>query len=302
MPWVYENGRFFYQDDPAPADQPPAGPTITGGPPQEQQGRQGPPVGGYGGLGGYGPPAGGYQQGRPFTTGYGGSKPGWDPRDTFAKVGQGTPGMSQQDLAALQWAFDQASQAFEQGQGRLREGQFLGGTLGQGAQQRFLSPTGMDPAVLEALKAELAQTFAGSRQDQLAQAEARGTAAGFGGSAGLQRQLSDIEAQSTQDLVSQLANLAYQNEQFKLAQSGQAAPLAGQLAALEAALAQASAQGYFQRQFPAVPGLDGEGGGAGFQYLNERGEIMPRQGWTQADWEAALAERERFLRQQGRAA
>lgn len=256
-------------------------------------------VGRYGIIGEQRPEGTYYTGGNPWYTGYSGNKGGGS---SYSYSGTSSPTMTPEDRAAIQWAFEQSSKSFDQGQQRLTGGQFMGGTLGQGAQQRYLNPTGMDPAVLERMKSELAAMYSGARKDQLANAQARASSSGFGDSQGAQNLMQQIEAQNAQDLVGAITNVLFQNEQYKLQQSGQAVPLLTNAQGLEALMNQLSSAGYFNREFPIVPGMGEDMGGTGYKYLNERGEIIPRPGWSQSDWEAAMAERRRWMDSGGRAA
>lgn len=257
--------------------------------PGQPGGSSGSSGGGYGGLGGYGSPSSSYYRGgNPYYTGY----PGTGRRK--AGMGVGTPAMTPEDRAAIEWAFQQSSEMFGKGQDRLAGGQFSGSALGRGAQDRYLNPTGMDPATLERMKSELAAMYSGARKDQLANAQGRASASGSGDSMGAQRLMQQIEAKNAQDLVSAITRVLFQNEDYKLQQAGQAAQLAAELAQLEAAMNQSAAQGYFNREFPIVD-FGQEGAGGGYKYLNERGEIIPRQNWTQWDWEQAMRERQRWV-------
>lgn len=259
--------------------------------------------GNYGGSKYYKKMFGSGGEGDSWNTGYGGSNPNF--QGSFAKLGGGMPSMTPEDKAAIQWAFDQSSKMFDQGQGRLGSGQFMGGALAQGAQQNYLNPTGMDPATLERVKSELASMFSGAKKDQLANAGARANASGFGDSGGAQRLMQQIEAENAAGLVSAITGVLMNNEQYKLQQSGQAVPLLTNAQGLEAMMNQLAAQGYFGREFPIVPGM-GEGmGGSGYKYIDPKtGGVtyQPPGGWSPAEYAAMQDERRRWMNQGGMAA
>lgn len=193
------------------------------------------------------------------------------------------PGAGQDPADAWRWAFEQAQEAAEKGLARLGPGQFLGGTLGQGAQSNYLNPQGFSDEAMEAMKAELAQMHAGSRANSLRAMRNEAQARGVSGSMGELRGLADVRNRSTQALTSDVRQLLMERERAKLQQSSTAAQLAGQLAALEAAMNQAYATGQLSRQFPAIPGMGEEGGGGGYQWIDPtsgRVKGTPPGGWT----------------------
>lgn len=272
--------------------------TLLWGPPNNNSGNSG--GGYYGIIGEPQPPAPYYQGGNPWTTGYEGGRMGVG----VPVGGSANPGPSGAD--AWRWAFEQSQNAAEQGLGRLQGGQFLGGRLGQSAQQGFMNPQGFDPAALEAMKAELAQMHAGSRENALRNMAAQANASGFGDSMGAIRAASDIRNRSTQGLTSDIRALMMEAERAKMQEKGISASLAGQLAALEAAMNEAYARGQLGRQFPAIPGIGEEGsgnaGGSRYQWIDpETGRVnkTPPGGWTAETFRQMQEERVRWENQNG---
>jgi hypothetical protein len=240
--------------------------------------------------------------------GYVGTSAGRDLPGTYGGGGTGTyvggdwQGQGNDPLDAWKWAFGKSEGAANKAFDRLGGGQFLGGTLGQGAQSRYLNPTGFDPAALEAMKSELAQMWAGNRAAGISalneQANARGVDPG---SMGLMRGESQVRNMSTQGLTSDIRNLLMENERAKLQQSGTAAGLSGQLAALEAAMNQSYASGQLGRQFPVAPGLGDESGNGGYMFIDPATGAVgaaPPGGWTPEAFRKMQEERVRWLRQQ----
>lgn len=174
-----------------------------------------------------------------------------------------------------------------QGLARLAPGQFSGGQLGQGAQRNYLNPQGMSPQALEQLKVMLTSTLAGGKSNAQRNFMERANAAGFKDSMGAVQGAANLDQQFARELSNQLANVDFQNEQYKLTQSGQGGQLAGLLAQLEAALARDYAGLQMNRQVPIVPGgTDGRSGGTGpgteFWMLDQNGNVnyQPPGGWS----------------------
>lgn len=255
--------------------------------------------GGYSGVippshkagGHYGPP------GNAGNTAYGGGN--WQ-SGIGIPVG-GPAGGGQDPLEAWRWAFGMSQDAAKAGLDRLAPGQFLGGTLGQGAQSSYLNPQGFDPAAVEAMKAELAQMWAGHKANSLGRFGEQAAASGFGDSMGRLRGESDIRNRSTQGLTTDIRNLMMERERSKLQEKAISAGLAGDLARLEAMMNTAYAQGQLGREFPVIPGLGEEGGASGgYQWIDPAtGGVIPKGNWTPEEFRQMQEERVRWLQEHG---
>jgi hypothetical protein len=206
---------------------------------------------------------------------------------------------------ALQWAFNQQQQAAQQGQDRLSPGQFTGGQFGGVLQQMLTNPQGMSPAVLEQLQSRIAAMGAGGVKDAQRQFAEQAQAGGMGDSVAAARGSADIAARGGQDVMGQILDLLVANEQMRMQQQQAAIPAMGQLSSLEAMMNQLAAQGYFQRQFPAIPGISGAEQGQQWQFIDpQTGGVKgtPPGGWNEQNFAAMQDERRRWLAQQGQAA
>jgi hypothetical protein len=150
------------------------------------------------------------------------------------------------------------------------------------------------------MKAEAAQTLAGSRASQIENFRAQAGSSGFGGGAEQSRLESGIRAESGRDLLSAIRELNWLNEQAKLQQQGIGAGLSSNLAGIEAGLTGDYARAELGRQYPAIPGISGVGSTPRWRYLNANGEIMvPVGGFSPAQHADALRERMEYRRGQG---
>jgi hypothetical protein len=198
---------------------------------------------------------------------------------------------------ATQKAYWDKQGDFEGALEALKGGQFMPQGMSQAAMGMFQSPRGFDPRALQGRIAAATDLEAGSRANALDALRRAAAARGFGNSAAAL----DIEARtragSAANLNRALNEIFYENERAKLQQQGIGASLLSGLSASEAAMIRARAEALMGRPRDVVPGIsDGGPGSSPWKYLNERGEIIPRQGWTQYDWEQAMRERELFLR------
>jgi hypothetical protein len=213
-------------------------------------------------------------------------------------VNTGQLGAVNPQLAAILDAMRRAGQSFGAGQQRLAPGQFQGGQFGQWAAQNLYNPQGYNPADVEAMKAEAAQTLAGSTAAQQNQLKAHAGTSGFGGGVEEGRLSAEIQAGGARDLLSMIRQINMAQEQAKLQQQGMAAGLGGQAMSLEAMMNQLAASGYFGRQFPAVAVGGGGAGGGQYKYLDpQTGRVTYPGPWTAADQAAMQAERMRWEQQ-----
>lgn len=204
----------------------------------------------------------------------------------------GTPG-----FGATKQAYWDKQGDWEAALQALQGGQFMPTGTPQAAMAMFQAPRGFDPKALQGRIAAATDLEAGSRGNALDALRRAAHARGFGNSAASL----DIEARtragSAANLNRSLNEIFYENEKAKLQQQGMGASLLGGLSQAEAAMIRARADALMGRPRDVVPGISDKGlGGSQWQYLNERGEILPRQGWTQHDWEQAMRERELYMR------
>lgn len=227
-------------------------------------------------------------------TGYGGT-PKHEPQQSGGVYFGSTPGSPMWQATA--GAYQAKNDDYEKALAALRAGQFMPAGLPGAAMNMFTNPRGFDPIALRNRMAALADTEAGSRMNNLQQLENAASARGFRNSVGALDAAARVRAGSAANLMRSQNEVFYEGERAKLAQQGIAGGILGGLSAQEAAMLRALAEANMDRPRDVIPGIsqgpDGKSGG--WQYLNERGEIIPRQGWTQQDWEAAMRERQMYM-------
>jgi hypothetical protein len=119
------------------------------------------------------------------------------------------------------------------------------------------------------------QMQGGATKAALDNFRAQAGSSGFAGGPEEARLTANISAQGAQNLQNSFTELDWLNEQAKLQQMGIFAPLAGNMASLDASQNIAYLQAQMGRQIPAIPGVTGGGGGAGqFDLLDANGRLI----------------------------
>ena len=237
-------------------------------------------------------------EGNPF---YVGSPPG--PHMLMAGQGAGSPwggtsyGLSPGELAAMQHASQQAEQAFQQGQGRLAPGQFANSQLGLLAGSRYATPYGFDQATKQGMYNRAQQVIKGQQAGALQKARFAAQSNGALDSAGMADLDSRLSAGAASDIVNADLGIDTQDQQMALQREQSSAQILAQLLNLEAGSNSQSAQGYFQRQFPVIPGSGEDGGDFGetgqYSFLNPDGSL--KAGMNSDFLLEALSQRRRWL-------
>lgn len=232
-----------------------------------------------------------------FYTGYGGNKPsGYQSQGTGGVYFGQTPGTPGYNATA--GAFQLQNEDYDSALATLGGREFLPQGAGNAAMQKFTNPRGFDPMALKLRMAALADTEAGSRMNNLDTLEKTAAARGFRTSVGALDAAARVRANSAANLMRSQNEVFYEGEKAKLQEMGIGANVLGGLTAAEVARLRAYASLQASRPRDVIPGIspgpNGEGGmgnNGGFQYLNERGEIIPRPNWTQWDYDQAMRER-----------
>lgn len=203
-------------------------------------------------------PSGGssyYTGGNPWTTGYPGTMP-----QGGSVTGGGGFGGSPFPWGGFQAANDKAQGATEQGLAALMSGMAVGSPFGQQVGSAFSSPYGLPPHLLAQQQRMLAETAAGSRGNQQQNLTNKLTANGFAGSPAAAYASSQIDANSARDLNNAQTQLSIQDAMMQMQRQQGMGGLMAQLYGMDAGLRGQYAQIQGGRQFPIMPGQQGQGG------------------------------------------
>lgn len=200
-----------------------------------------------------------YQGGTPWTTGYPGTVP-MSQKPGMMGMSGGMGGGSPFPWDAFQAANDKAQGATEQGLAALMSGMAVGSPFGQQVGNAFSSPYGLPPHLLAQQQRMLAETAAGSRGNQQQNLTNKLTANGFAGSPAAAYASSQIDANSARDLNNAQTQLSIQDAMMQMQRQQGMGGLMAQLYGMDAGLRGQYAQIQGGRQFPIIPGQQGQGG------------------------------------------
>jgi hypothetical protein len=232
-----------------------------------------------------------------FYTGGGGPTQGHN----YGSYGGGGYGISPAEIAAMHDAAGQSEGAFQQGQGRLAPGQFANSQLGLIAGGRYANSYGFKPEVLQAMKLRAQQVNAGAMGNAMESAKYTANANGGLDSAGMSDLESRIRMGGASDLNNAWLDIDTQDAAMGLDREKSSAAILAEILGLESSQNMASAQGYFDRQYPILPGSDGGPGGSQFSMLDEHGRPTgfnpDGSTWNDAQWAEARRQQEIFAQQ-----